>query len=110
MICFFNQRNGIHSGAAHIKAHFDARDYLPGDFDSNGTIDLVDFAILADHFNQDGLYAEGDISFNGHVNLADFSKFHRAYAAAQGGAAAAAVPEPSSQFLIGHRMSRAGDR
>ena len=82
-----------------IKAHFDARDYVLGDFDGNGVVELADFAILADNFNQPGAHLNGDINFNGHVNLEDFSMFRRVFAA-QGAANAAAVPEPSSRLLM----------
>ena len=82
-----------------IKAHFDARDYVLGDFDGNGVVELADFAILADNFNQAGTHSNGDITFNGQVNLEDFSVFRRVFAA-QGAATAAAVPEPSSRLLV----------
>ena len=81
--------------AEQIQAHYDARDYVAGDFDGNGSVGFEDFMILSANFNLPGSYSQGDISFNGRINIQDFSMFRRVYGAANAGGGAASVPEPS---------------
>ena len=77
----------------------------PGDFNDDGTVDLADFEILTSNFNKsfafDVAYSKGDMNRNGTVSLADFVDFRAVYKAANpAGAAAAAVPEPSTGLLL----------
>jgi hypothetical protein len=65
----------------------------PGDFNSDGSIDLADFQILTSHFHNTGAsFADGDINFDRTIDLRDFVAFRAAYAAAS---PAAGVPEPA---------------
>lgn len=70
-----------------------------GDFDENGSVEFVDFLILADNFGTGTTYAEGDINFNGTVDLADFGEFRGLFLSLPAGEAAA-VPEPSAALLL----------
>jgi hypothetical protein len=74
-------------------------DFLQGDFNADGGIDLGDFTILADNLFDGTSYEQGDYDFNGQVDLSDFVLFRGAYAAANQ-AGAAVVPEPSGLFLL----------
>ncbi len=85
--------------ADRVAAHYDAVNYLPGDFNDDGMVDMTDFLVFAEHFNKPGLYSEGDISFNGHVDLQDFSIFRQALANANA-VPAASVPEPASHLMV----------
>lgn len=67
------------------------------DFNSDGSIDLVDFNILADNFLTGTTFEQGDMTLDGAVNLSDFVAFRQVFNG-QGGAAA--VPEPSSLLLL----------
>jgi hypothetical protein len=74
----------------------------PGDFNDDGAIDLADYAILQENFNEsfsfDVAFSRGDMDGDGTVGLGDFAAFRDVYLA--GGAAAAAVPEPGSLTLL----------
>ncbi len=69
----------------------------PGDFNEDGAIDLADFQILLDNFNQPGGSSKGDTNFSFTVDLKDFINFRDAFNAQ--GAAAAGVPEPAGLLL-----------
>lgn len=84
--------------AERIKAHYDARDYVAGDFDGNGEVDLADFTTFAGNFNAEGQYPQGDMDFNGVIDIHDFVRWRNAFNA-PAPAGAAAVPEPSSLML-----------
>lgn len=70
----------------------------PGDFNDDGNIDMADFQIMLDNFNEQFTITEartrGDMNFNGAVDLHDFGQFRAAFHA-QG----AAVPEPGALGL-----------
>lgn len=78
------------------------RSDLPGDFNEDGTIDLADFAIMAENFGGRFGFEEasglGDFNGDLRVNLKDFLGYRQALNAAP---AAAAVPEPSNLGLFG---------
>ena len=85
--------------ADRIQAHFDARDYVRGDFDRNGELEFADFLLLRDNFNTDGAsYTDGDVNFDGSVDLDDFFIWRNAFNPPA--AAAAAVPEPSTSWML----------
>ena len=69
----------------------------PADFNSDGTVDAADFAILADNFNMTGTTRTGggDLTGDSVTDLHDWTVFRDAYAAAQG-PGVAAVPEPAT--------------
>ncbi len=69
---------------------------LPGDFNEDGAIDLADFEVIKNNFRSGTLYREGDFNFSGQIDLQDFLEFSAAF----GGGAAAAVPEPSTIWLM----------
>ncbi len=72
--------------------------FVPGDFNSDGAIDTLDFQILADNFNTTGSdFSDGDINFDRQVNLVDFVEFRELFDGAAG--TAAAVPEPLGASL-----------
>ena len=77
---------------------------IAGDFNDDGLVDLADFTVLSENFNQsftlDVAYSKGDINRDGTVGLADFIGFRAVYAAPAGGVAAA-VPEPGTLALLG---------
>jgi hypothetical protein len=72
----------------------------PGDFNSDGAIDLADFGVLANNFGTGNTFEQGDNNRDGRVDLRDFVQFVDLFNAAQGGAGAAAVPEPNSLVLV----------
>jgi hypothetical protein len=74
----------------------------PGDFNSDGSVDLVDFNILASNmsltFPITESFSKGDNNRDSRVNLRDFIEFREIFnAQAQG--AAASVPEPTGTTL-----------
>ena len=73
----------------------------PGDFNSDGNIDLADFAIMVENFNGTGKsFAEGDNNFNRRVDLEDFIQFRDLFAGANPGGGGQAVPEPGSPAAL----------
>ena len=72
-------------------------DFLPGDFDLNGSLGVEDFQLMAANFGTGNTHAQGDMNFSGRVDLADFVEFRTAFLAQPG---AAAVPEPSASLLV----------
>ncbi len=58
----------------------DAELLLPGDFDRNGKVDLLDFNIFIDYYGQSGRSAlVADLNHNGKVDLYDFNIFIKYY-------------------------------
>ena len=71
------------------------------DLDGNGTVEFADFLVLQSNFNTEGTSrASGDLNSDQRTDLRDFVIFRAAFAAAAGGATAAAVPEPGSAWLL----------
>lgn len=68
----------------------------PGDFNFDGSVDLLDYGILADNFLTGVTFAQGDNNFDGVVDHFDFVEFVDLYAAAN---PAAAVPEPAAWVM-----------
>ncbi len=92
-----------------------------GDFDGNGNVNLLDFNILADHFNGSvAPWQQGDATGDGVVNLLDFNvlaanfnqTISREPTAGDWSALASAVPEPGAAFgltiamALSHRRLR----
>lgn len=71
------------------------------DFNSDGAIDMADYDILAanmyGHLDGSVSFADGDNNFDGRVDLKDFHEFVAGFPAQAG---AAAVPEPSTAWLV----------
>lgn len=76
-------------------------DVGPGDFNSDGAVDLQDYNILLANFLESfppvESFSMGDNNGDGTVDLTDFSEFRLAFEAANPGSAA--VPEPSTMML-----------
>lgn len=73
-----------------------------GDFNEDGTVDMLDFQIIADNFNkqftvEDNSFFMGDFDSNLRIDMKDFLGF-RKLIESQGGAAA--VPEPNCLWLV----------
>ena len=71
-------------------------EFIQGDFDFSGAIDVADFNILLSNFGEET--SDGDFDLNGIVNLADFAQLRLAFESAAGGVAS--VPEPSGVSLL----------
>jgi hypothetical protein len=82
-----------------LAAVLDATGYLAGDLDGSGDVGFPDFLVLSANFGGavDG-YTKGDIDCDGSVQFADFLALSTAFGQSSG-AAAAAVPEPSSLLM-----------
>lgn len=74
------------------------KDLLLGDFNFDGSVDMVDFMTLAENYGKNT--SQGDFDFNGTVELTDWVGFYAAYSAANAPAGAAAVPEPASCLML----------
>ncbi len=76
----------------------------PGDFNSDGNIDMADFLIMAENFNEKFPFAEaitkGDVNGDTRVNLKDFLALRNLFNAPPAAGQAASVPEPSSLMLL----------
>ena len=72
----------------------------PGDFNSDGVVDLADFTILADNFGTGNTFEQGDNNFDRQVDLRDFMELRELLNAPAGAAGAQAVPEPGSLALM----------
>jgi hypothetical protein len=72
----------------------------PGDFNSDGVVDLADFAILADNFRTGNTFEQGDINFDLRVDLRDFVELRELLNAPAGAEGAQSVPEPGSLALM----------
>ncbi len=96
-----NNPDGAYHQIGEIEFLGQTDPFLPGDFNSDGAIDLADFEILKSSFNESFSFSEGhsngDATLDGIVNLQDFVRFRELFGAA--GAPAAAVPEPSTWIL-----------
>lgn len=68
-------------------------DYLPGDADFDGDVDLSDLNLVRNNF---GLFAAGDASLNGLVDLEDLNLVRNNF----GTSTTRAVPEPSTLALL----------
>ena len=81
-----------------------------GDFNSDDSVDLEDFMILANNFGTGDSFFQGDNNFDGKVDLQDFVEFKAALQAAA--AQPVTVPEPSSGLLViaGFAIALAGRR
>ena len=79
-------------------------DLVPGDFNSDGTIDSLDANILADnlngHLDGDVDFSKGDIDLDFDVDLDDFIQFREIFLQQPPLAAGTGVPEPSSVALL----------
>ncbi len=82
---------------------------LPGDANGDGTVSILDFAILRANFGlaENATFALGDFNGDGTVSILDFAILRANFGATQNGLAAldafyaANVPEPTSLALLG---------
>jgi hypothetical protein len=70
----------------------------PGDFNYDGSIDLVDAGILTENYGTGATFDQGDNNLDGRIDLVDFVQFREIFNGQ--GATAAAVPEPGSWALL----------
>ena len=95
-----NNPDGAFYQLGELEFFGETQSVTPGDFNDDGSINLEDFLILSNNFNQsftfDVSFSKGDMTRNGTVDLADFLEFRDVFATASQGAGAAAVPEPAS--------------
>lgn len=84
------------SGAKSLLGSLAAADLVQGDLDGDGEVAISDFAILKQHFGEQGVYSNGDVDGDGVVQLADFVTLKDNF-----GRKAAAVPEPGGFALFG---------
>lgn len=68
---------------------------IPGDFNTDGRVDISDFGILKDHFGSGTTLAEGDANGDAKVDISDFGILKENF----GKSGAAAVPEPAAWLL-----------
>jgi alpha-amylase len=80
---------------------------VPGDFNVDGQVDAADYSVWRDKAGQGGGALVADGNFDGVVDLADFAVWKAAFgfvrqalAPGGGGAATAAVPEPTVWALV----------
>ena len=65
---------------------------IPGDFNYDGNVDMLDFDILSANFNGTGQYSDGDLNLDGKISMVDFVDWF----AILDSPATAAVPEPAA--------------
>jgi hypothetical protein len=68
-----------------------------GDATMDGNVNIGDFAIHANHYNQSGLWQDGDFNYDGTVNISDFSLLSRNYN--QGGLLRGGLP-PLAELYV----------
>ena len=73
-------------------------DISTADFDANGVIDDVDLTILANHWQQAGVFADGDADGSGFIDDVDLTALALVWPA--GNLDASAVPEPATLCLL----------
>jgi hypothetical protein len=86
---------------------------LAGDADLSGTVDTVDFNLLAGNFSQSGkVWLNGDSDFNGTVDTVDFNLLAANFSQMlpAGTAISSLVPEPASMGALALALSSAGRR
>lgn len=82
---------------------------IPGDFNTDGRVDITDFGLLKDHFGSGTTLAEGDANGDAKVDISDFGILKENF----GKSGAAAVPEPATWLLslfglLAYALFRAG--
>jgi hypothetical protein len=76
--------------------------FLPGDVDGINGVDLTDFDIIRNHFQQTAtMRSEGDLNFDGFVDFRDFRIWKDNFPTPPPeGAGANVIPEPTSGLLL----------
>ena len=86
-----------------------------GDANLDGAVDLTDFVILRNHFNQSGNWLAGDFTGDGTIDLADFVILRNNFGSGGGNLMGGlpSIPEPGSLawltvvgLLVGRRRAR----
>jgi hypothetical protein len=83
-----------------LDATLAAANLIKGDANGNGEVQFEDFVTLSNTFGNPGQYTEGDFDKDGTVQFPDFVILANNFGLVSGGAAAAAVPEPSGVALL----------
>ncbi len=74
---------------------------LPGDANGDGKVDINDLTIVLTNYGQSGMtWGQGDFNNDGKVDVNDLTVVLANYNQSVG-SSVAAVPEPSSTFLLG---------
>ncbi|MEN1680241.1 MAG: hypothetical protein AAGJ46_11670 [Planctomycetota bacterium] len=73
---------------------------LPGDFNSDGTVDAADFPIWRDNLGGDAAVLSGNGDGSGVVDIGDYLAWRDHFGLSWGGAAAASAPEPSALSAV----------
>lgn len=85
---------------------------IPGDFDGDGDVDIVDFGTFGQNFGLSGLPTEpptdGDFDADGDVDIVDFGTFGQNFGTGTGGGTA--VPEPATALLLMSLLMVVGTR
>lgn len=74
-------------------------DRIPGDADGSGDVGFLDFLALANNFGTEGTYEQGNFDCTGSISFLDFLTLANNFG--KTASATAAVPEPSSLFIVG---------
>ncbi|MEM9294753.1 MAG: dockerin type I domain-containing protein [Planctomycetota bacterium] len=76
---------------------------LPGDANNDGTVDLLDFDVLAQNFgsNTGNGATDGDFNADGTVDLLDFDILAQNFGSSSPAALPGAVPEPAGLAMLG---------
>lgn len=92
----FSSAEGERLAIDHIRILPDSGSLLPGDFNTDGVVNLDDYNILLSNMYLTGDFFQGDNNQDGFINLVDFGQFRQIFNAAN---PAAAVPEPNSAII-----------
>lgn len=85
----FDDLLALLTGAAYLNS-------AAGDFNGDGSVDLLDFDVLAQGFGGSGVYTQGDATGDAQVDLLDFDTLAQNF----GFGSPAAIPEPASATAL----------
>lgn len=102
-------------GSAFIRLDdlgFVAANFVPGDANDDGLVNILDYGIIRDNLGQTGVNVMGDVRANGVVDLNDFKLWKKFYNPASdpstSAANSSAVPEPTTLGLLAIAAAAAG--
>lgn len=73
---------------------------LSGDFNDDGTVDAADYTVWRDNLGGDAATLNGNGDGDGNVDSLDYDLWVANYGSSSSSATSAAVPEPSSLFIV----------